>query len=114
MTGNAAVPGKVALALHSDRVRLQIPTNSLRSVSPTPKADKLRTGACVPFSTSVGGTLIARLLHMPQGHPSGSNGARLVNVPHSAPTSRGEWMPGASPRPAPHSAPLDILIADAD
>jgi hypothetical protein len=31
---NAAVPGKVALALHSDRVRLQFPTSPLRSVSP--------------------------------------------------------------------------------
>lgn len=42
--GNAAVPGKVALALHSDRVRLQFSTSPLRSVSPHTEGYEAQNG----------------------------------------------------------------------
>ncbi len=97
-------PGSIAVSNESSPLRL--PTHRrLRS----PEGAGARILAPVPR-----GSWLAISTLLLEGMFRAQTGRRLVVVARTELLSRGEWMPGPSPRPAPHAAPLDIRLADAE
>jgi hypothetical protein len=97
-------PGSIAVSNESSP--LGLPTHR-RLRSPE------RAGACV-LAPVPGRLSLANSSLLPEGMFRAQTGRRPAGANRSEPPSRGEWMPGPSPRPAPHAAPLDIRFANAE